>query len=37
MWKVYLFEFILVVILSVIWVYLIDKTKSEDYNNEPFP
>ena len=27
MWKVYLFEFIVVVIISVLWAHLIDKSK----------
>ena len=30
MWRVYLFEFIVVVIVSVLWVNLIDKSKNED-------
>lgn len=30
MWRVYLMEFIVVVVISVIWVLLIDK----HYNNE---
>jgi len=30
MWKVYLFEFIVVVIISVLWVNLIDKSKNEN-------
>jgi hypothetical protein len=29
MWRVYLFEFIVVVLLSVTWVYFIDKHKNE--------
>jgi hypothetical protein len=31
MWKVYLFEFIVAVVISVLWVHLIDKSKD---NNE---
>jgi hypothetical protein len=30
MWKVYLFEFIVVVVVSVIWVLLIDKHYKND-------
>jgi len=30
MWRVYLFEFIVVVIVSVLWVHLIDKSKNEN-------
>lgn len=30
MWKVYLFEFIVVVVISVIWVLLIDKHYKND-------
>jgi hypothetical protein len=30
MWKVYLFEFIVVVIISVLWVNLIDKSKNNE-------
>ena len=38
MWKVYLFEFITVVIVSLIWVRSIDKMMSEhpDYKGEDF-
>ena len=36
MWKVYLAEFIVVVVLAVIWANLIDKTKDKDYTDE-FP
>ena len=35
--KVYLFMFVLVVIISVVWVNLIDKTKDEDYDDTTFP
>lgn len=30
MWKVYLFEFIVVVLISVTWVNIIDKHKNEN-------
>jgi hypothetical protein len=30
MWKVYLFEFIVVVLISVTWVNIIDKHKKEN-------
>jgi hypothetical protein len=30
MWKIYLFEFIVVVVISVIWVLLIDKHYKND-------
>ena len=34
MWKVYLFEFIVVVIISVIWVNIIDNSnKNKDEQN----
>ena len=32
MWKVYLFEFIVTVIISILWVYLIDKQIQEEKN-----
>ena len=37
MWKVYLFMFVIVVIVSVLWVNIIDKTKNEDYDDTTFP
>lgn len=30
MWKVYLFEFVVVLIISIIWAHLIDKSKDQD-------
>lgn len=36
MWKVYLFEFIVVVVISAGWVYLLDKCKDEDMENVDF-
>jgi drug/metabolite transporter superfamily protein YnfA len=35
--KVYLFMFGIVVIVSVLWANIIDKTKDEDYDDTPFP
>ena len=35
--KVYLFMFLVVVIVSVIWANIIDKTKDDDYDDTPFP
>jgi hypothetical protein len=29
MWRVYLFEFIIVVLISVTWVHILDKHKKE--------
>ncbi len=37
MWKLYLFEFIVVLIISVVWAYLLDKCKDEDRENVDFP
>jgi len=37
MWKVILFEFIIVVIVSILWANAISKTNPNDYNDEPFP
>jgi len=37
MWKVYLFQFIVVLIISIGWVYLLDKCKGEDRENNDFP
>jgi hypothetical protein len=38
MWKIYLFEFIVTVIISGLWVYGIDKMTTEhpDYKGEDF-
>ena len=38
MWKVFLFEFIIVLIISGLWVYGIDKaiTEDPDYKGEDF-
>ena len=38
MWKVYLFEFIVTVIISILWVRNIDKMMTEhpDYKGEDF-
>jgi hypothetical protein len=33
MWRVYLFEFIVVVLISVTWVNIIDKHKNEQDEN----
>jgi hypothetical protein len=30
MWRVYLFEFIVTVVISAVWVYFIDKQIQED-------
>jgi len=30
MWRVYLFEFIVVVIVSVLWAHLLDKTNNDE-------
>jgi len=30
MWKVYLFEFIIVVVVSLLWVNILDKNKKDD-------
>jgi hypothetical protein len=34
MWKVYLFEFIVVVIVSILWCTLLDKHKNEKENDK---
>jgi len=34
MWRVYLFEFIVVLIVSSLWVYLLDKHKNEKENDK---
>jgi hypothetical protein len=38
MWKVYLIEFLVVLIISIVWVNAIDKMKNEhpDYKGEDF-
>jgi hypothetical protein len=38
MWKVYLFEFIVVLTISILWVHLIDKSKDlpRDENDQLF-
>lgn len=36
MWKVYLLEFIIVLFVSVVWVYLIDKNM-KDNDDTQFP
>ena len=30
MWKIYLFEFCVAVVISILWVHLIDKSKNEN-------
>jgi hypothetical protein len=34
MWRIYLIEFIIVVIIAVIWVNLLDKSKSKTDGHE---
>lgn len=34
MWRVYLFEFIVVIIVSSLWVHLLDKHKNEKENDK---
>lgn len=34
MWRVYLLEFIIVLILSLSWVHILDKHKKENENDE---
>jgi len=30
MWKVYLFEFVVVVVASLLWVHILDKSEDQD-------
>lgn len=34
---VFLIEFLIILLVSIFWAYLIDKTKDEDYNDTEFP
>lgn len=34
MWKIYLFEFIIVLIISIIWVHLLNKSKDKTDGHE---